>query len=152
MRKNMWINRKAKLQRGFSLIEIMAVIILIAGITAVAIPNITGAIARGKRNTTMANISALENAISQFELECSFVPTSLDDLIEAPTARRCKGYPDGGFLRGGKIPLDGWNNEFSYSKPGVKNPKSYDIWSDGKDIDDDSDNIGNWEDEDDMDE
>lgn len=133
-------------QKGFSLLEIMAVVIIMAILGTVAAVGVVGQIEKSRLRTTKTQISVLESAISLFEMECGFTPTTLDDLIQAPTSRKCKGYPKAGYLKKKAVPQDAWNNDFSYDPSGSKSGMSYDIWSNGKDGDEGTgDDVTSWD-------
>jgi general secretion pathway protein G len=129
---------------GFTLIEILAVTILIAIMAGTAALGINTALKKGKIHTVTGQIAAFDQAISLFEIECSSYPSSLNDLIQKPS-QKCKDYPAEGYLKKKEIPLDPWSNEYNYRKPGTHNPSSYDLWSDGPDGQDGTDDdITNW--------
>jgi len=135
---------------GCTLVEILAVTILMAGLVGVAALGISSNVKKGKINTAKTQIGNFASAISLFELECGFYPSSLDDLIKNNSGQKCKDYPKEGFLGEStkKIPQDPWNEDYGFRKPGTHNPSSYDIWSNGPDKEDgSSDDIGNWDSE-----
>ncbi|MFH1018156.1 MAG: type II secretion system major pseudopilin GspG [Pseudomonadota bacterium] len=140
-------NRKRnRLNRGFTLVELMAVVLILGLLTTIVTVGITRQVERAKVKATAAQVAALGNAITTFHLECGFFPSSLQDLFMAPTSgRACKGYPPGGFLEKKEIPLDPWGNAYNYTAPGVHSPESYDLWSNGPDGDEGTaDDIVNW--------
>lgn len=133
-------------QRGFSLLEIMAVVIIMAILGTVAAVGISAQIRNARIKTTQTQISTLETAIGLFEMQCGFMPTQLDDLIQAPTSRKCKGYPKEGYLGKKAIPLDAWNKDFNFDASGSRSGLGYDIWSDGIDGEEGtSDDVTSWE-------
>lgn len=137
---------------GFTLIEIMAVVLimgLLAGIVGVAI---FGQIDKARVTSTSTQIKQLESALAFYQMDNGRFPTSeqgLTALVHPPSsAPEPRNYRPGGYLQGGEVPVDAWGNEFRYEMPGQVNGSSYDIWSLGADgqpggegVDAD---IGNW--------
>ena len=137
--------RSKRNNRGFSIIELVAAMIIMGLLVGGATIAVTGYIKRAKIQSTKTTIATLETAIKTFHLECSFYPGSLEELISAPTSRTCKGFPEGGFLDRKEIPADGFDQPFNYAKPGTHNTDSYDLWSNGEDGEEGtSDDITNW--------
>ncbi len=139
-------------RRGFTLIEIMAVVLimgLLAGIVGVAI---FGQIDKARVTQTGAQIKQIESALAFYQMDNGRFPTSeqgLQALVAKPNiAPEPRSYRPGGYLQSGSVPVDAWGNEFQYEAPGQLNPGSFDIWSLGADgapggADADAD-IGNW--------
>ncbi|MEZ4704682.1 MAG: type II secretion system protein GspG [Bdellovibrionota bacterium] len=126
---------------GLTLVEIVAVTILLALIAGGAIVAISGQMKTARNNTARSQIGIIENAVSLFEVTCGFKPNSIDDLVNPPTSRRCKDYPENGFLEKG-VPKDPWNVDYNYAREGSK----VRIWSNGADQEEGtSDDIRNWE-------
>ncbi len=121
--------------RGFTLIEIMVVIIIL-GILAVYIgPKIMGRPGQAKQVKAQVDISALETALKLYKLDNGGYPATeqgLIALIEKPeTGNVPKKWKEGGYLEKGKVPKDPWGNDFVYLSPGVHG--DYDIISYGAD-------------------
>ena len=133
-------------QRGFTLVEIMAVVFIIGLLIGIVSVGVSGRVKKARVEATKAQIASLEQAISMFHLECGFYPDSLDALVTAPSSgRSCKGYPTEGFLSKKELPKDAWSTPFSYAQPGTHNTDSYDLWSVGPDAQDGTaDDITNW--------
>jgi len=125
--------------KGFTLIEILVVVIILSILVAVVAPRILERPEQAKRAAAGIQIRNIEGAIKLFYLDNGFYPTTeqgLDALVEKPTTGRIpKKYKDGGYLEGGKVPLDPWDNSFIYMSPGLHN-KEYDIESFGADNED----------------
>ena len=135
-------------QRGFTIIEILAVTILMAGLFGMAAVGINGAIKKSRINTAKAQIGSLEQGVTSFNMTCGFDPDSIEDLVQSPTGSKCKDYPEEGFLSKKSIPLDPWKREYSYQKPGTHNTSGVDLWSSGPDGEDGTaDDVVNWESE-----
>jgi len=142
----------ARRQHGFTLIEIMAVVIimgLLAGIVGVAI---FGQLDTARVNTTRTQMKQLEAALSFYQMDNGRFPSTdqgLRALVEQPTVGQgARNYRPGGYLQGGQVPTDAWGNEYLYEFPGSNNPQGFDLWSLGADgqpggSETDAD-IGNW--------
>ena len=102
---------------GFSLVELMAVLVilgLLGGIVAFNIGNFTD---RGRKTSTISNLNVLHNAVVQFKMDTGRYPTAeegLTVLIEDPGD--VVNYPEGGYLNKTELPKDGWNNDFYYEE------------------------------------
>ena len=121
--------------RGFTLIEIMVVIIIL-GILAVYIgPKIMGRPEEAKQVKAKVDISALETALKLYKLDNGVYPSTeqgLQALVERPESGNIPTkWRDGGYLDKGKVPKDPWKNEFIYISPGVHS--DFDIISYGSD-------------------
>ncbi len=119
-------------ESGFTLIELMLVVIIIAIIAAIAVPRVAGNTEKAKTVATQQTISSLESALDTFELGVGRFPTTeegLDSLVEKPTGLSDEDAWAGPYLR--EIPRDGWNREIIYKYPGER--IDYDLISLGSD-------------------
>jgi general secretion pathway protein G len=134
-------NRKSKTENGFTLTELMLVVVIIGILAALVIPRIAGNTERARQTAAMADINGgIKSALGNYEVDNGFYPKSLQDLLQPPgNAKNWHGpYLD-------KIPVDPWNNPYIYYFPGKHNQNSYDLLSagpDGKEGTDDD--IVNW--------
>ena len=106
-----------KIRNGFTLVEIMAVIIIIGLLAAVAAVNFLGQTDKARVATTKANLKTLHHAVAQFKMDTGRFPTEdegLEVLVEAPMD--IQNYEPGGYLDSTEVPLDGWGNEFVYQR------------------------------------
>jgi general secretion pathway protein G len=100
---------------GFTLVEIMAVIIIIGLLAAIGAMNFLGQTDKARVTTTRANLKMLHNSVAQFKMDTGRYPTEeegLSILIEPPSD--VTGYQPGGYIDSTEIPLDAWGNEFVY--------------------------------------
>ena len=137
---------------GFTLIEIMAVVLIIGLLSTLVGLAIFPQIDKAKVNTARTQMSMLDAALEAYRMDNSNFPTSEQGLIALvrppPEARNAL---PGGYLREKRIPEDPWGHPFHYEMPGSHNTNAYDLWSYGRDgepggqgVDAD---IGNWTDD-----
>ncbi|HXK26202.1 MAG TPA: type II secretion system major pseudopilin GspG [Myxococcota bacterium] len=121
-------------RQGFTLIEIMAVVLIIGLLTTLVGIAIIPQIDKGRVTTARTQIKNLEAALETYRMDNARFPTTeqgLHALIEAPPDVR--NFQTGGYLREKRIPLDPWGNAYQYESPGTHNDNSFDLWSWGSD-------------------
>ncbi len=116
---------------GFTLIEVLVVLIILGIIAAIIVPRITGRVDEAKIEATKIQLRAIKDALEQYKLDNGMYPTTeqgLKALVEKPTIPpeppRWKQYLD-------KVPKDAWGRDFIYISPGVNRP--YELKSVGPD-------------------
>ena len=123
--------RQRQRQQGFTLIEIMVVVAIIAVLMLIIAPNVVGKDDHARVTSTRASLNAVANALELYKLDNYRYPTTeegLDALVKrTPDARV---FPDGGYLK--KSPKDAWENRLQYVVPG-SNGRPYDLYSLGAD-------------------
>jgi len=137
--------------RGFTLIEIMVVIVILGILAGLIVPRIMGRPEEAKRTKARMQIESIETAVKLFKLDNGFYPTTeqgLQALVEQPESGRIpKSWRKGGYLEKGSVPKDPWGNEFVYISPGVHS--DYDVISYGADGtaggEDNDKDINSWE-------
>jgi general secretion pathway protein G len=124
-------------ERGFSLIEIMAVVVIIGLLIALVGVNVRGQMQTARVNAARTQISNLENALEFYYMDNAVYPTTeqgLQALIERPsTPPEPRRYQPGGYLQKKNVPLDPWGEPYQYRWPGERNPDGFDLWSYGAD-------------------
>jgi general secretion pathway protein G len=131
---------------GFTLIEIMLVIIIVIALMAVLIPNVQVQMNRSRASNAQIYVTKLNGSLGQYELLNKRPPSTeqgLRALVEKPGGDP---VPRMWSQLEAKIETDPWGTEYQYEFPGKHNPKSFDVFSCGPDrqpgTDDD---IGNWD-------
>jgi general secretion pathway protein G len=107
--------RVNKFNYGFTMVELMAVLVIIGLLAGVVAINVIGKIDKAKVTTTKANLKMLNSAVIQFKLDTGRFPSEdmgLEELIEEPTD--VTGWDPAGYLDTTTIPTDAWKNEFMY--------------------------------------
>ena len=137
-------------QRGFTLVEMLLVLVILASLAAVVVPKFAGRSKQAKVTAAKSQISNLEIAIDLFEVDMGYFPkggNDLRELSEEPNSNNVQDW-QGPYLKKG-IPRDPWGNDYVYNYPGKMNIGSYDISSGGLDMKTGTDDdITNWQTED----
>jgi general secretion pathway protein G len=132
--------------RGFTLIEVMVVVVILAILAAIIVPRILKRPEQARVVAARQDILAIQNAMALYKLDNGFYP-STDQGIRALVTKpsddpQPQNWASDGYLK--KMPLDPWGNQYKYLQPGKHG--SIDIWSAGPP---DSANknavIGNWD-------
>ena len=100
---------------GFTMIEIMAVLIILGLLSTLVATKVINNVEKGKEIVTKTNLKMYHNAVNSFRMDIGRLPSEeegLMALIEAPSD--ADNYPDGGYVEGTKIEKDGWKNELIY--------------------------------------
>ena len=122
-------------KRGFTLIEIMVVIVILALLAALVGPKILGRTDDAKIQTTKTQIRSIESALKLYKLDNGVYPATeqgLNSLVAKPTVGVIpKNYKEGGYLESKQVPKDGWGNDYIYVAPGEHG--DYDLSSYGAD-------------------
>ena len=123
----MLISRQAR--QGFTLVEILIAIAIIAIIGAIVTPGYMAYRRRAAKKATIASLGALQTAIQSYEEDVTDYPTNLRNLIERPKGEAGKRW-DGSYLGKKLLPRDGYGTPFKYKRTkGGKNP--YNLYSFG---------------------
>ena len=107
--------KKRKNRSGFTLVELMAILIIISLLATLVVTKVATKIDQAKITTTKANLKLLHNAVNQFKMDTGRFPTEeegLMALIEQPSD--VTRYETGGYLETTEIPRDGWGHDFIY--------------------------------------
>ena len=112
-------------QAGFSLIEIILVVVLIGGIVAFAATRILGGGDRAKYNLAKSQVQTLADKVQRYEMDTGRLPGDLNELVESDAEGWLGPYAKAGELK------DPWNHPFDYKAPGENQP--FDLICFGKD-------------------
>jgi general secretion pathway protein G len=146
------INRRLRARRahqgGFTLIEIMVVVIIIGLLAAVIVPTVINKVDDARISKAKADIQSLETALTMYRLDNSKYPTTdqgLQALVAQPTDPSVRHWRPGGYLQ--RVSKDPWGNDYHYEAPGTHG-KEYDLYTLGSDDQPGGDgvaaDIGNW--------
>lgn len=126
-----------KVQGGFTLIEIMVVLVIIAGLAYIVGTNVIGRLDKARVEQTKIQIKQLETSLKLFKIDNGFYPDTqqgLQSLIEEPQiGKKPPRYSQDAYLESDQVPLDQWSNEFLYIGPDQTQDGSYEIISAGPD-------------------
>jgi len=136
-------------QRGFTLIEIMVVVVILGILASIVVPRLLGEPEKARRTKAAVQIRGFEQALASFKLDNGFFPSTeqeLGALVEKPRNGKIPThYREKGYMK--KIPMDPWDNPYIYLSPGIHD--DYDIMSYGPDGaaggDGDDADINSWE-------
>lgn len=122
-------------QSGFTLIELMVVIVILGILAAIIAPKLVGRTDDARVTQAKTQIRNLETALKLFKMDNGFYPSTeqgLEALIIEPTIGQIpKNYRKGGYLEQRKLPMDPWGNPYIYISPGANG--EYEIISYGAD-------------------
>jgi general secretion pathway protein G len=122
-----------KRESGFTLIEIMVVVVILAVLGALVVPKILENVDKARVTRAASDIRAIQTALDLYRLDNFKYPTTeqgLQALVTQPTDPSITNYRSGGYLP--SLPKDPWNNPYQYVSPGA-NGRDYDIISYGRD-------------------
>jgi general secretion pathway protein G len=120
-------------QSGFTLIEIMVVVVILAVLGALVVPNILGKVDTARITAAKTDIRSIGQALDLYRLDNFKYPTTeqgLQALVKQPADPTITNYPPNGYLK--TLPKDPWGNPYLYTSPGVDG-REYDIVSYGRD-------------------
>jgi len=126
-------NRKPKIARGFTLIELMIVVVILGLLATTVMPKILSKPDQARRTKAMVDIRSVQQALAMFKTDTGRFPTTAEGLQVLVANPGLKGYDPDGYLE--KVPTDPWGNRYVYISPGLHS-KDYDLESLGKDGED----------------
>lgn len=137
--------------RGFTLIELMVVIVILGVLAGMIVPRIMDRPEEARRTKAEVDIGAISQALKLYKLDNGKYPSTeqgLQALVEPPsTGTLAKKWRDGGYLDKNSVPKDPWDNDYVYISPGLHG--DFDLMSYGPDNEpggEDMDrDINNWE-------
>ena len=137
---------------GFTLIEIMVVVLIVGLLMTVLATNVFRRLGGAQADIARLQVSKLSQQLELYKLDNGTYPTSeqgLDALVHEPTTEpRPRRYPEGGYVSAEDL-LDPWQMPFKYERPGKNNARSFDLYTFGADGqpggEGENAEIGNWE-------
>ena len=132
--------------KGFTLIEIMVVVVILAVMASQILPKIMGKPKEARIAKAKTDISAIETALDLYKLDNFEYPSTdqgLESLVKKPDGEpEPARYRAGGYVK--KLQKDPWGQPYQYLSPGVRMEGGIDIFSLGPDRQPSDDDIGNW--------
>lgn len=142
----MRIDKNTLKNQGFTLVEILLVVVIIVALSSMVVPRLVGRSEQAKVSVAKSDINAnLATALKLYELDNGMFPTTnqgLKALRTKPTLSPVPSNWNGPYVE--KEFIDPWGNPYVYRSPGTENA-DYDIYSKGGNPDSDEDDIRNWE-------
>ena len=109
--------RKRILRKGFTMVELMAMLIIIGLLATLVVTKVATKIDQARVTTTKANLKSLHSAVNQFKMDTGRFPSEDEGLMElVEQASDVINWEPGGYLETTEIPKDGWGNEFIYER------------------------------------
>jgi len=119
-----------KKRKGFTFIELLAVIVVIGLLAAFVAPRIFKGLGKAKHDIAKSKMAIIESAIGEFYFACGRYPADLEELLVPPDDVEEKW--NGPYIKRSRL-LDPWENPYEYVEEGVINPGSFDLISFGAD-------------------
>lgn len=124
--------KNSKSKNGFTLIEIMLVIVIIGIIAGIAIPKLTGSVGKASNTAARMSLKGIESAVQAYEMDNLRLPDSLDDLTKVKDG-------NGPYLKPSEL-IDPWSQKFQYTKGGAHG-MGFDLFTTSPE----GDSFNNWE-------
>ncbi len=128
---------------GFTLIEIMVVVVILAILAAIIVPRIMDRPEQARIAKAKQDVRALESALNLYKLDNFSYPTTdqgLEALVTKPSSPEPPNWKQGGYIQ--RLPMDPWKHPYQYLNPGTHG--AIDVYSLGPDGQPSEDDIGNW--------
>lgn len=142
-------NQRLTRQPGFTLIEVMVVVVILGILAAVAVPRIMDNPDKARAAKARQDVRAIEAALDMYRLDNYHYPSTqqgLEALVRQPSGEPpARNWKEGGYLR--SVPKDPWGNDYLYLSPGSKSDIDvYSLGADGRPGGDGANaDIGNWQ-------
>jgi general secretion pathway protein G len=133
MNQSSIINRKSSIAKGFTLIELMIVVVILGLLATMVMPKILSRPDQARQAKAAVDIRSIQSALALFKTDTGRFPTTAEGLQALVANPGLKGYDSDGYLD--RVPTDPWGNKYLYISPGLHS-KDYDLESFGKDGED----------------
>lgn len=113
------MRRKMNKQSGFTLLEVMVVVVILGLLASFVVPNLIGSKDQADQKKAVIDIAALESELMKYRLNHHVFPTTdqgLEALVTKPNNPEPRNYPENGYVT--RLPTDPWGNEYQYLNPG----------------------------------
>jgi general secretion pathway protein G len=127
MKSKIWEKKFNRRQRGFTLVELLLVLVILALIAGLVLPGIIGKAESAKAKAASSQISRISMSVESFYLDTGITPSSLDELVSEPSG--VTGW-NGPYIKNTLL-KDPWGQEYKFRVPGEHG--DFDIWSLGAD-------------------
>jgi general secretion pathway protein G len=125
--------KRLRRSRGFTLIEIVIAVAILAILAAVVMPRVIGRVDEARTARAKSDVQALVTALNLYKLDNFNFPSTeqgLDALVAQPGGQpEARNWKQGGYIE--RLPTDPWGNDYQYLSPGQRG--SIDVWSLGAD-------------------
>lgn len=125
-------------RRGFTLVEVLLVMTILAIMAGLVLPKITGKSQQAREDAVRAQCDAFKTGLNMFEVDNGYYPRDMKALVEKP---HDAANWHGPYLDKDTIPLGPWHQPYVYQYPGKHNPGTFDIYT----TDQNGVQHGNWE-------
>jgi general secretion pathway protein G len=126
---------RIRARAGFTLIELMVVVIIIAALAGMVLPRVLPAADEAKKKIAAGDIAGLSVALKMYRLQNDSYPSGGNDALKQLVPKYLE-----------KAPRDPWKRDYNYRYPAQRSPAGFDIWSDGPDgVSGNDDDVTNWE-------
>ena len=124
--------KRCSSRSGFTLIELIVVMVILLLLAALVMPRLVGRAEQGRRAAAIAQLTIIEGELEKYMIDNGKFPTTeegLEALVREPSSAKNWRGP---YLKDAILPKDSWGSEFHYESPGGEG-RDYDLWSTGAD-------------------
>ncbi|OHB65041.1 MAG: type II secretion system protein GspG [Planctomycetes bacterium RBG_13_60_9] len=127
------INHQSSIAKGFTLIELMIVVVILGLLATMVMPKILDKPEQARRTKAKVDIRSIQSALAMFKTDTGRFPTTAEGLQALVTDSGIRGFNKEAYLE--RVPTDPWGSKYVYICPGIHS-KDYDLKSFGKDGED----------------
>lgn len=137
-------HKKHSTQRGFTLLEVLVVMVILGVLMSYVGPKVFGRVGQARAQKVMADFRTIETALKIYRLDNYQYPSNISALVTRPS-NGARNWKSGGYLE--RMPKDPWGNDYRYRRPGEHG--AFDLYTWGADNrvggSDEEADIGNWQ-------